>query len=381
VKLALIVPGGVDRSGEVRVIPALLALIKRLASEHELHVFAMNQEPTPDTWVLEGARVRNIGQPRTAWRAALTIWAEHRKAPFQVLHAVWAGSTGAIAVGMGALLGVPSLVHLAGGELVSLVDIAYGGCRSLRGRVLQHGVVSCATRVTAASWQMCDLAARHGVRAQRLPLGVDLERWPPRLPLRRLSTETARLVHVASLNRVKDQTTLLQAMRLLADRRCDFRLDVVGEDTMGGEMQALAVKLGISPRVRFHGFLTQRELRPIVENAHVALISSRHEAGPLAVLEAAVAGVPTVGTAVGHIAEWAPAAASAVRCGDAAALADAVHALLEDDQLRIRMAVEALRRAKLEDADETARSFNAVYRELIARGAADVPSTERPRAQ
>jgi glycosyltransferase involved in cell wall biosynthesis len=170
-------------------------------------------------------------------------------------------------------------------------------------------------------------------------------------------------------------------MRLLADRGCDFRLDVVGEDTMGGEIHALATKLGISPRVRFHGFLTQRELRPIVENAHVALISSRHEAGPLAVLEAAVAGVPTVGTAVGHIAEWAPAAASAVRCGDAAALADAVQALLEDDQLRMRLATEALRRAKLEDADHTARSFNALYRELIARGAAGAPSTEKPSAR
>ena len=30
-KLALVLPGGVDRSGELRVIPAFLALIERLA--------------------------------------------------------------------------------------------------------------------------------------------------------------------------------------------------------------------------------------------------------------------------------------------------------------------------------------------------------------
>jgi glycosyltransferase involved in cell wall biosynthesis len=50
--------------------------------------------------------------------------------------------------------------------------------------------------------------------------------------------------------------------------------------------------------------MTQRQLRPIVEAADLMILSSCHEAGPLVMLEAAVAGVPTVGTAVGHIREW-----------------------------------------------------------------------------
>ena len=123
-------------------------------------------------------------------------------------------------------------------------------------------------------------------------------------------------MHVASLNRVKDQGTLLRALRVLADRGRDFHLDVIGEDTLGGETQALAAELGVAERIRFHGFLPQREVRRVVEAAHVAVVSSRHEAGPLVVLEAAAAGVPTVGTAVGHIAEWSPQAAIAVPCLD-----------------------------------------------------------------
>lgn len=43
-KLALVVPGGVDRSGEFRVIPVLLALVERLARAHDVHVFALRQE-------------------------------------------------------------------------------------------------------------------------------------------------------------------------------------------------------------------------------------------------------------------------------------------------------------------------------------------------
>jgi len=368
VKIALIVPGGVDRSGEVRVIPALLALIRRLAVSHELHVFATHQEPHPGSWSLEGAHIHNLGQPRTAWRALNAIWTEHRRAPFQIVHAIWAGACGALAVGAGTLLRVPSLVHVAGGELVAFTDIAYGGCVSRRGRSLQHLVLRGATAVTAASVSICNLVARHGVQAQRVPLGVDLQRWPAQSPVRRRGGEQARLVHVASLNRVKDQGTLLRALRLLADRSCDFRLDVIGEDTLGGEIQMLAAELGIEQHVDFHGFLTQQELRPIVERAHLAVISSRHEAGPLVVLEAAAVGVPTVGTAVGHVAEWSPQAARAVPCRDPAALADALEAVLQDEDLRMGLADEAFRRAKLEDADHTASLYEQMYSHYSGRG-------------
>lgn len=366
-KIALIVPGGVDRSGEVRVIPALVALIGRLAAEHEVHAFATHQETAPGSWTLEGARIHNLGLPRTAWRAVNLIRAEHRRQPFKVIHAVFAGSHGALAVGMAAMLRLPSVVHVAGGELVALDDIGYGGCRSWRGRVLALAVLRKATLVTCASAPMVELIAARGVAATRLPLGVDLRCWPPRLPARRQTGEPARLVHVASLNLVKDQSTLLRALQLLADAGRDFHLDVVGEDTLGGRIQALAAELELERRVTFHGFLTQRALRPIVEAAHVAVISSRHEAGPLALLEAAVAGVPTVGTAVGHLAEWSPQAALAVPCGDPTALAGALAAVLDDEELRLRLANAALRRAQREDADATARAFDEAYRRLERR--------------
>jgi glycosyltransferase involved in cell wall biosynthesis len=363
-KIALVVPGGVDRSGEVRVIPAVLALIRRVSTVHELHVFATHQEDAPGTWQLEGAQIHNIGLPRTPWRSLRSIFAEHRQAPFAVVHSLWAGSSGALAVASATLRRVPSIVHVAGGELVALADIRYGGCLSLRGRVLQRTVLRRATRVTAASRAICELVARYRVTAQRVPLGVDLQCWPLRPPIRRRPSEQPRLVHVANLNRVKDQGTLLRALRVLADRGRDFHLDVIGEDTLGGETQALAAELGVAERIRFHGFLPQREVRRVVEAAHVAVVSSRHEAGPLVVLEAAAAGLPTVGTAVGHIAEWSPQAAVAVPCLDPDALASALERVLADEDLRLLLAAEAQRRVERVDAEQTARAFAALYAEL-----------------
>lgn len=80
-----------------------------------------------------------------------------------------------------------------------------------------------------------------------------------------------------------------------------FTLDMVGVDTLDGAMQRLVHQLDLGGQVRFLGFKTQRELRPIMQTADLMVLSSLHEAGPLVLLEAAVAGVPTVGTAVGHL--------------------------------------------------------------------------------
>jgi glycosyltransferase involved in cell wall biosynthesis len=94
------------------------------------------------------------------------------------------------------------------------------------------------------------------------------------------------------------------------------------------------------------------------------IISSWHEAGPLAILEAAIAGVPTVGTLVGHLAEWAPHAALAVPVGDSVGLAGAISQVLNNEDLRLRIAREALMRATSEDAGYTARRFVELYESL-----------------
>jgi glycosyltransferase involved in cell wall biosynthesis len=221
-----------------------------------------------------------------------------------------------------------------------------------------------ASAVTAASAPIIERLSELGVAAQRVPLGVDLTAWPPRDPVRRDPGQPAKLIHVASLNRVKDQTTLLRALASLSGSGVDFEMDVVGEDILNGEIQRLNAQLGLSERVRFRGFLTQRQLRPLVEATHLMVLSSRHETGPLVMLEAAVAGVPTVGTAVGHIREWSPDAAVAVPVGDWARLAEAIAKILEDEELRLRIARAAQQRAVREDADYTAGCFQALYTKL-----------------
>jgi glycosyltransferase involved in cell wall biosynthesis len=363
-RIALIVPGGVDPSGEYRVIPALLALIRRLAMGNDLHVIALNQGPLPAEWEWQGARIHNIGSRHTRLNAIRLLRSLHRQARFDIVQAIWSNTCGFIAVTAGRLLGIPSAVHIAGGELVALPDIAFGGRQTFRSRLREALVLRGAAAITAASAPIIDSVTALGFQARRLPLGVDLELWPPRAPVRRQPGQVARLIHVASLNGVKDQATLLRALQTLSRSGTAFEIDIVGEDTLHGRIQVLAAELGLVDRVRFRGFMTQRQWRPLAEQADLMILTSRHEAGPLAVLEAAVVGVPTVGTAVGHIVEWAPGAALSAPVGDQDGVAAAIRRLLDDEDLRLTIAGEALRRATAEDADYTARRFRELHESL-----------------
>jgi len=365
-KLALVVPGGVDRGGEYRVIPVLIGLLRQLSVHHEVHVFALRQEPVAGSWKLAGATIHNIGTDTLSLRALREILHEHRRAPFAMVQSIWSGRCGAIALVAARLLRLPCLVHVAGGELVGLPDIDFGGQLSLRGRISESVVLPRADVVSAASAPMIATLAKLGIRAETVPLGVDLDTWPVRPPERRTGGPM-RLIQIASLNRVKDQPTLLRAVARLHASGVPVALDLVGEDTLGGEMQRLAVQLGVESCVRFLGYLPQRQLRQYVEAAHLCVVSSRHEAGPLALLEAAIAGVPTVGTAVGHVDEWTPHAAHSVRVGDDAALAETIRRLAVDEDGRLALAHAAQARAMAIDARFTASRFCELYERQARR--------------
>ena len=360
-KIAIVVPGGVDRSGTHRVIPALLWLIERLAREDEVHVFALQQEKRPARWPLLGAQVHNAGARPRRLRTLGQMLGEHRRGRFDVVHAFWAGGPGVAAALFSRLTGVPVLLTLPGGDLSALPDIGYGARLTRRGRFWVDLAVRQATRVIVPSEWMRSQAAALGIDAICIRYGVALDQWPARAPMRRAPGAPLRIVQVANLNRVKDQETLLAALQMLAARDIAFELDVIGLDTLGGTVQRRCHDLGLADRVRFHGFVEHDAVRPLIYRADLMVVSSRHEGVPIAALEAAVAGVPTVGTSVGQIADWAPDAAIAVPIGDPVALADAIEWLAIDEHERLRLATNAQAFAVEQDADAFVAEMRMLY--------------------
>jgi glycosyltransferase involved in cell wall biosynthesis len=295
------------------------------------------------------------------WRA---LAGEQAVARFDVVHCFWALPSGAAAALPARALGIPLLLTLPGGDLVSDRLIRYGGRLRWRDRLKLRLILACCVAVTVPSDPMRAHAASLGIHGIRVPLGVALDRWPSRAPLRRTPDAPLRLLHVASLNAVKDQATLLAVVARLKAQALAFSLDVVGEDCLDGAVQCQAEALGLAGSIRFHGFLPHAPLRALFERSDLLVMTSRHEGAPIVCLEAAVAGVPTVGTAVGHIVEMAPHGAVAAPVGDADVLAEAVQALAADEDARLALARTALQCAVAQDADHTASQFVSLYRQL-----------------
>jgi glycosyltransferase involved in cell wall biosynthesis len=364
-KIALIVPGGVDRSGRERVIPILLWLIERLARRHSLHVFVLDYYAEPCSYELLGARIHDLGRVtgppgfRRVRVAARLAAALRKHGPFDILHAYWGMPAGIVGTAVAEQIRVPVVVTLSSGELMNLKGIGYGLQRRWLDRRAVRRMLQRSSAITVPTSYMASQLAPHRRDPLIIPMGVDSTRF---VPSPRVDGPPWRLIRVASINRVKDYPTLLRALSSLPD---SIALDIVGEDTLGGAIQRLAVEYGIDRRVTFHGWQPTDRLALLYQAAHLNVVSSRHEASNVTMLEAACAGIPSVGTLVGYVADWHPDRAVGVPIGDSPALAEAISSLLRDSDRREQIAANARQWALAHDADWTANAFEALYNRVI----------------
>ena len=223
----------------------------------------------------------------------------------------------------GRLAGVPAVVVAKRN-----VD-AFETPRQLAAQRLAHRL---ATHVTAVSEAVAESVVALGVPRARItviPNGVDAARFVPPAPAEEarqaLSADASPLVgSVGCLAARKDYGTLLEALRLLADRGLAFRVALVGDGPDRAALEARCAALGLADRVRFLG--ERADVDRLLPGMDVFVLSSREEGIPNALLEAMAAGRACVATAVGGTPEVLRDGETGwlVPPGEPAALADAL---------------------------------------------------------
>jgi glycosyltransferase involved in cell wall biosynthesis len=173
---------------------------------------------------------------------------------------------------------------------------------------------------------------------------------------------------VARLVPVKAHETFLEAARAIAPVRPDAVFLVVGDGERRAELEALAAGLGLSARVRFLGW--RADLDRLYADLDVVVLTSKNEGSPVALIEAMAAGRPVVSTRAGGVEDVVTDGETGllVPVGDAAAVARAILALLDDPARAARLGTAARASAVARfGSGRLVGDIDALYRRLLAQ--------------
>jgi colanic acid/amylovoran biosynthesis glycosyltransferase len=190
--------------------------------------------------------------------------------------------------------------------------------------------------------------------------GVDTSAFAPaghRAPGARLA-----IVCVGALHAVKGQRHLIEACRLLAARGISFICYFVGDGPDRRALERQAALAELSDSVVFLGAQTSDTVAKLLQRCDVLVAPSvptrkgRREGIPVVLMEAMASGLPVVASRLSGIPELVEHQRTGllVRPGDAAAIAECVTRLANDEALRGRLV--AAGREKVELEFETNRS-------------------------
>ncbi len=141
------------------------------------------------------------------------------------------------------------------------------------------------------------------------------------------AADAADLVFVGELRRLKGPDVLIEAIAKLHRTGRRVHAVIAGDGPERAELQASAKDAGVAEHIRFIGYVPARSA---FAQGRLLVMPSRAESLPYIVLEAAAAGLPMVATRVGGVPEIFGSEAALVPPGDAAALANAIAAALDD---------------------------------------------------
>lgn len=112
-----------------------------------------------------------------------------------------------------------------------------------------------------------------------------------------------RFLIAGRLTRLKGVDTALNALAGL--KGYEWTLDIVGEGSERGSLEALSESLGISERVKFHGDKSKREVEKFMAQSSCMLFTSHSEGAGLVVYEALSAGLPVIASDIEALREIA----------------------------------------------------------------------------
>lgn len=294
-----------------------------------------------------------------------------RKERIDLIHAHWLIPQGFIAV-LGLMLSrrrIPLLCTSHGSDIFAL--------RGVLLERIKRWVMDKSHSLTVVSQAMKNKVVKMGVAPDKvkvISMGADLKNlFTPDHLLKRSKTE---LLFVGRLVPGKGVEVLFEAMKKVMDQKPDTRLLLAGAGPLEGQLRTLAKKNNISENVDFLGMVKQSLLPGLYRRAALAVFpfemtnSGVQEGFGLVVVEAMGCECPVVAGDLPAIHDSITHEESGLIFppGNVQALAESIMRLLDDSDLRFRLADEGRKRVVGKfDWEIIADKYCKLYDKLIKR--------------
>ncbi len=331
-RIAIIIPGGIGTGPNNMGVPVLERQVKELAKQFDIVVFSLfkvNEDYIPEGFKLVSIPLRN--NFLKSFLLYRLFKKEHFVKKFEAIHGFWILPSGFLAVLLGKIFKVKSIVSVLGGDAIALPEINYGQLRSRLSRKLVIWTLDHATTPTVLTQYLTENLKRYGLKSQPLviPWGINTQLFTYRdKPLQ----DPVQFLHIGNFHPVKDQVTLLRAFDIIR-KNINAHLTIIGTGTSEKQIRDLAEALKLQDHITLVKPVAYEKLPEFYHRADVLLHTSLSEGQCEVVTEAMSVGLLVFGTAVGLMFDL-PQCCSTVAVKDYEGLASVViEKLLDKDYI------------------------------------------------
>lgn len=327
-RIAIIIPGGIGTGPNNMGVPVLERQVKELAKQFDIVVFSLFK--VNEDYIPEGFKLVSIPSRNNFLKSFLLyrlFRKEHLVKKFEAIHGFWILPSGFLAVLLGKIFKVKSIVSVLGGDAIALPEINYGQLRNRLSRKLVIWTLDHATTPTVLTQYLTENLKRYGLKSRPLviPWGINTQLFTYR---DKALQDPVQFLHIGNFHPVKDQVTLLQAFNIIR-HKMHAHLTIIGTGASEKQIRDLISKLKLHDHVTLVKPVVYEMLPDFYHRADALLHTSLSEGQCEVVTEAMSAGVLVFGTAVGLMFDL-PQCCSTVAVKDYEQLAKVVTEKLSD---------------------------------------------------
>ena len=179
------------------------------------------------------------------------------------------------------------------------------------------------------------------------------------------------ILYLGHIGKEKGSFDLISAAKTVLRQDYGVVFDLAGQEQVIGDMKQLSTEVvdaGLDQFIHIHPAVTGTEKIKLFRSADIFVYPSYHEGMPMAVIEAMACGLPIIATQVGGLPDLVCPGVNGllVPAGQPDQLANAIHQLVVNPQLRYSMQTSSFRRAQENfDIEKLVSRLLDIYRALL----------------